>query len=178
MLKGQDIAVLLKLSLPGREAMPIHQLATELAMSPSEIHNGIQRAADGRLIFVEGKRGKGGMKRSVSGHALLELLVHGVRYVYPPELGTEVRGLPTSYAAPVFKGHIVFGGLPPVWPDPFGKVRGLSFSPLYPNAVKAAAADSDLYDLLALVDALRGGRARERNFAADQLKKRLEKRAV
>ncbi len=177
MLKGQDIAVLLKLSIPGRDEMPIHQLATEMAMSPAEVHAGMQRAADGRLLAVEGKRGSRGMKRSVGRHALLELLVHGVRYVYPPEFGAETRGMLTSYAAPVFQGHIVFSDLPPVWPDPYGTVRGASFSPLYPNAVKAAAADPELYDLLALVDAVRGGRARERNFAAAELKKRLEKRA-
>jgi hypothetical protein len=53
-------------------------------------------------------------------------------------------------------------------------VRGESFSPLYKSAPSAAKKDSKLYQLLALVDAIRGGRARERDIAKKELKKRLE----
>ncbi len=60
-------------------------------------------------------------------------------------------------------------------PDPKGEVRGESFSPLYKSAPKAAKKDPKLYELLVLVDAIRGGRARERGFAMKELKKRLNK---
>jgi hypothetical protein len=46
--------------------------------------------------------------------------------------------------------------------------------PLYASAVKAAREDGGLYDLLALVDALRLGRARERKFAEEELVTRLK----
>jgi hypothetical protein len=61
----------------------------------------------------------------------------------------------------------------PVWPSPDGPVRGESFEPLYPSAVVAARSDPRLYEALALVDALRGGRARERTLAADLLARAL-----
>jgi hypothetical protein len=54
-------------------------------------------------------------------------------------------------------------------------VRGLSFSPLHKNVPRAALADTRLYELLALVDALRGGGARERVLAASELSKRIRK---
>ncbi len=63
---------------------------------------------------------------------------------------------------------------PPVWPYAKGQVRGYSFSPLHKNVPQAALEESPLYELLALVDALRDGRARERDIAGRQLKKRLE----
>jgi hypothetical protein len=63
--------------------------------------------------------------------------------------------------------------LPPVWPDANGEYRGLEFAPLYRSAPQAAKRDPVLYELLALVDAVRGGRARERQIAGDELKKRL-----
>jgi hypothetical protein len=63
---------------------------------------------------------------------------------------------------------------PPVWPFAEGPVRGCSFAPLHKNVPQAALEDSRLYELLALVDALRGGRARERDLAGRELKKRLE----
>ena len=53
-------------------------------------------------------------------------------------------------------------------------MRGLAFAPLYPSVPAAALQDSRLYELLALVDAIRDGRARERKFAAKELESRLD----
>jgi hypothetical protein len=60
-----------------------------------------------------------------------------------------------------------------VWPDPTGEQRGISFHPLYPTAPAAAKRDRQLYELLALFDALRGGAARERQIASQLLSERL-----
>jgi hypothetical protein len=107
--------------------------------------------------------------------SLLEFLVHGIRYAFPAEIGPPTRGIPTSYAAPPLSRAIADAGdLPPVWPCPDGKVRGYSFVPLHKNVPKAALADERLYELLALVDALRNGRARERKLASQELTRRLE----
>jgi hypothetical protein len=101
--------------------------------------------------------------------------VHGVKYAFPPDRGPLTRGLPTAYAAPPLNTLIVLPDEPPpVWPDPEGKVRGYAFSPLYPSVPKAAALDPALYELLALVDAIRDGRARERELAIKELTARLE----
>ena len=83
--------------------------------------------------------------------------------------------MPTAYAAAPMDAH--FAGVnepPPVWPDPQGEVRGESFSPLYKAAPGAAKNDAKLYQLLVLVDAIRGGSARERDIAKKELKSRLE----
>jgi hypothetical protein len=47
-------------------------------------------------------------------------------------------------------------------------------SPLHKNVPKAALADPHLYELLVLVDALRDGKARERELAVKELSKRLQ----
>lgn len=52
-----------------------------------------------------------------------------------------------------------------VWPCPEAETRGESISPLYPNLVKAALKDAELYELLALADAMRVGRVREKEMA-------------
>ena len=137
-------------------------------MSPSETHSGIKRAAAARL-FDEGRNVP--LLKSLE-----EFLVHGVKYAFPPNRGPLTRGIPTSHAAPPLKEQIVQSAdPPPVWPDPEGPVRGYEFSPLYKSVPKAAAHDSKLYELLALVDAIREGRARERDLAVNELKTRLEK---
>ena len=63
--------------------------------------------------------------------------------------------------------------LPPVWPYIKGNVQGLAFEPLYKYAPIAALRDPVLYEYLALVDALRDGRARERKLAEEIIVNRL-----
>jgi len=60
-----------------------------------------------------------------------------------------------------------------VWPDALGEQRGQSILPLYPGVVNAAKLDTKLYELLSLTDAIRIGKARERNLAMEQLKNRI-----
>jgi hypothetical protein len=62
----------------------------------------------------------------------------------------------------------------PVWPFEKGSERGYAFLPLYKKAPQAALKDHELYELLALVDALRDGSARERGLAKRELSARLK----
>jgi len=168
-LKPQDVVVLLKLAVLGKDEWTYQRLAVELSMSQSEAHAGVRRAvAAGLMTDVTIASG-----RPIRA-ALLEFLIHGVKYAYPPERGTLTRGVPTGYAAPPLNEVIVASGEPPpVWPDAEGSIRGYAFAPLYPSVPAAAKQDPKLYELLALVDAIRDGRARERELAAKELKLRL-----
>jgi hypothetical protein len=65
----------------------------------------------------------------------------------------------------------------PVWPHPEGKKRGIALAPLYETVPEAALRDHALYEKLALVDALRDGRVRERKLAEQEFKKLLRKKA-
>ena len=86
------------------------------------------------------------------------------------------RGVPTSYAGPPLNASLTQSSdPPPVWPYPDGSVRGESFSPLYKSVPKAALKDHELYELLVLVDAIRGGRSRERQIAIKELDNRLKR---
>jgi len=106
---------------------------------------------------------------------LKEFLIHGAKYVFPVERGGETRGIPTAEAAPPLKQHFPQDfPLPPVWPYAEGSVRGLEFSPLSKNVPYAVLHDRKLYELLALLDAVREGRAREREIAIDELTERID----
>jgi len=104
---------------------------------------------------------------------LEDYLIHGVRYAFPAKPGPLARGIPTAHAAPPLSAKISSDDLPPVWPDPEGRVKGYAIEPLYSSVPAAVKTDSALYELLAFVDALRIGRARERKFAEEELKHRL-----
>ena len=62
-----------------------------------------------------------------------------------------------------------------VWPSPVGNMRGQSIVPLYPSIIKAIRTDPNLYEMLALVDAIRVGRAREHKIAVEALEKKIKK---
>jgi len=105
---------------------------------------------------------------------LLNLIQHGLAVVFPTRLGEPTRGIPTAWASPMLAGNFQSSGLErPVWPDPEGTVRGIAVVPLHPSVPKAAKADPHFYELLALLDAVRIGRARERNLANELLRKEL-----
>lgn len=166
-LKPQDIVILLKLVAIDGSDWSYSSLANDLAMSPAEVHAGIKRCTAARLFDQQ--------RNAPIRSALLEFLVHGVKYAFLPDRGALTRGTTTSYAAPPLNSLIVQPSEPPpVWPSPEGTTRGYEFSPLYKSVPKAAAKDFVLYELLALVDAIRDGRARERDLAVKELTKRLE----
>ena len=166
-LKPHDIYVLLKLVSLGEFHWTYAGLSDSLFMSLSEVHAAIKRALVARLYDD--------LRRMPIRKALEEYLIHGVKYAYPPDRGGLTRGIPTSYAAPPLNQMVSSSDdLPPVWPDPEGNVRGMEFSPLHKSAPKAAAVDHKLYELLALVDAIRDGRARERDLAVREIQKRLQ----
>jgi len=167
-LKPQDILVLLKLVALREKYWSYNKLAIELGMSPAEVHAAARRAQAAHLAVR-----KGGRLVPNPGN-LGEFLVHGLRYVFVPEWGEITRGMPTLYAAPPLRDVIAASSEPvPVWPDPDGEARGSSFTPLYKSVPRAARADPALYELLVLVDAIRGGRARERDIAIRELQQRL-----
>ena len=164
MLKPQDILVLLKLATRS-PSWTFDSLAHELGLSASAIHRSLQRAEAANLYD--------GRHRKIKSAQLLEFLSHGLQYVYPAEWRGEARGRPTAWGAPPLLGQLVSSSSPPVWPDANGKVRGLALKPLHPSVPDAVRGDDKLWELLALVDAIRIGNARERNLAVRELKKRL-----
>jgi hypothetical protein len=102
-------------------------------------------------------------------HNLAEFALHGAKYAYPGVRLPLAVGVPTSHSAPAFAGIFAPGSTDFVWPHPNGPVRGVGVEPLHPSVPFAAMQDAKLYELLALFDALRVGKARERGMALDRL---------
>ncbi len=156
----------MKLVCQGDYPWTYMQVAQELCMSVSEVHGAVKRLQDAGLVNRQSRR--------PNKVACREFILHGLRYVFPASPGAIVPGLPTSYAAPPLKSLIVFDPREaPVMPLADGTARGPGIEPLYRSAPKAALRDEKLYEMLALVDALRSGRARERNIAAQTIGERL-----
>lgn len=165
-MRPQDIAVLLKLIIvkPGWMNKTI---ADDLYLSPSEISYSLQRSAQAELVNPERKK--------VMRKTFLEFIQYGLPRVFPAIRGPIVVGVPTAYSTPIIAEKLMTNELTEriVWPYAEGSARGESISPLYPNAVKAALKDPEMYQLLSLVDVMRLGRIREKEIALKLLSEKF-----
>jgi hypothetical protein len=100
---------------------------------------------------------------------LVEFALHGAKYAFAADKTPSTIGVPTSHSAPAFAGVFAPGSEDFVWPHPNGTKRGVGVEPLHPSVPFAAMQDARLYEMLALFDALRVGRARERGMALERL---------
>lgn len=161
----------------GPQILSQNQLATLLCMSASEVNAGMKRLALSGLLAARvsnERRSRIIFKPYIK--ACEEYLISGVKYSFPVQLGAYTRGIATSYAAPILAKHFILGDDPiPVWPYGEGDKRGLALEPLYSSVPKSVMEFPDplFYELLVLVDAIRSGRAREREMAIKLLKEKL-----
>lgn len=165
-IKPQDILILLKLCLWHDRPWRHVDLAQELGLSQTEISFALERC---RLSgFLDDA------KKRVLRSQLMEFVVHGLKYVHPVQPGPVCRGVPTAHSAAPLSLRIASDPSDQyVWPWADGETRGQAITPLYESAPFAARRDPALHELLALVDALRAGRARERNLAIEELERRI-----
>lgn len=167
-MKPVDTVIAAKLVSVAISGIPYADLAEALKISIAEAHAATKRLVQAKLFKDTGRQVPYPKRQ-----ALLEFWVHGLKYVYPAELGAPVRGIPTSIgAAPLNQEFATPDGGVPIWPSPEGTLRGPALKPIHPRALSAIS-DERVYELLSLIDALREGRVREQKLAADLLKVRL-----
>jgi len=164
-MRPHDIAILLKIAAKGKNSWMMKDLSRELEISASEISESLNRSVIAGLIAPDKKR--------LMKLALLDFLEHGLSYVYPQRPGALVRGIATAHSAPPLD-QIIVSHDAYVWPSARGTIRGQAIEPLYPNLPLAVLWDNRFYELAALCDALRVGRAREKKIAIQELRKRLK----
>lgn len=127
------------------------ELAQTLYMSQSEISSSISRSVYAGLLFKK-------EKRLIANY--FDFIKYGLAVVFPQHPGAIVRGTPTAHSAPL--AAEIMSDEKFVWPYAKGRARGQSIIPLYPSVNQAIVLDSNLYEILALMDAVRAGRAREK----------------
>jgi hypothetical protein len=172
MLKPQDCIILIKLLANPDAKWSQRQLAKLLCISLAETNAGIKRLGEAGLLRKDKED-----RLFPNINAAEELLISGIKFFFPVKLGEYTRGIPTAIAAHIFHGKIALGNDPiPVWPDAKGEKRGVALAPIHPAIPKALRENPDqaFFELLALVDAIRSGRPRERNLAASLLKEKLK----
>src|SRR5262245_27870120 len=100
-------------------------MANHLGMDNAQVFRAAKNATAAQLLIADPSASKAPYRPHRA--ALLELLVHGLKYTMVPTRGPMTRGMPTAHAAPPMATTLVAGSDPvPVWPTPEGKTRGES----------------------------------------------------
>ena len=162
-LKPADVLVLLKLAAGGLAS--VRTLESELGLSKSSVALSLRRLYEAEILKDDDERGL-----RINKLVARDFLEHGARWVAPAKVGDFELGLATAHTSK-FLAHKLSGDPDPVvLPLPHGPVRGRAVTPLHPKAPAAALRDPALLRLLAILDALRIGRARDREVAAAELR--------
>jgi len=163
-MRPQDVAILLKIVSMNTQNWQLAGLANSLRISISEISESLNRSRIAGLIDYN--------KKKINRQNLLEFLEHGVRYVFPQEPGSMIRGIPTAHSHSIMK-KVFISEMDYVWPDNKGTTMGLMIEPFYPKQVEAVIEDELYYKLLSLVDVIRVGKVREIKYAVNELRKNI-----
>ncbi len=184
-MKSQDIVILLKLVclleqetegeldvLSAREEpFSARGLEFSLGISKSEVNASMNRSIASGLAIKD----RGYQRVKPNHRNIYNFIVHGLKFVFPPKLSGMERGIPTAFAAPMLDSHLISAGdYSFVWPYAEGKERGQAIDPLFKSVPQAVLKDEQLYEYLALIDAIRIGKQREANLASDHLRKLLK----
>ena len=163
-IAGADVLVALKMAAHPGAAKSVRALGEELGISKSSVANSQRRLVALGLF----RAGENGLRPNKI--AFRDFLENGLRWVAPASVGDFELGLPTAHSADVLSKNLMGDEDHVVIPLPHGPVRGRAVSPLHPLAPQAAARDAHLHRLLAVVDAFRIGRARDKQAASKELR--------
>jgi hypothetical protein len=161
-MRPQDVVILLKLLTVKSNEWQYRDLASDLSISISEISESLNRSHLAGLVDES--------RRKVYRQSLMEFIEHGLHYVFPQAPGTMVTGVPTAHSHPYYKSKFA-SEMNYAWPYEGGNIRGLSILPLHNGVIRSIEEDEALYLLLASIDIIRVGRARECKEAIKQLQK-------
>jgi hypothetical protein len=144
----------------------LRDLEKALGLKKDRLRQSLLRLAEAGLIRKPSGVGASDVRLGPA----IEFFEHAVKYLVPTKVDAEspVLGMPTAWAASPLREALAVesGSAPWVWPAAEGgTVEGWPVRPLISNVVDLARQDADLYRALACVDALRLGRARERELA-------------
>lgn len=163
-IKSQDILIVLYL-LTQPNGWIQADVAKNLMLSPAEVSNSMNRCVASGFVNAE--------KNRVNKLAFREFLIGGLKYAFPAEISTKVRGIATAHSASPITERIAEGEDIYVWSYYLGTRRGYGVKPLYKSVPKIAAQNPALYELLVIADTLRIGKVREVEIAIEELDKRL-----
>lgn len=169
-LKPQDLLVAVKIALTPQDAFTYGRLAAAVGLVPSRVHASVKFLTLARLVTGSSRDGL-----FANNARLVELIVHGVPFIFPALIGGASRGMATGISQLDAGSNLSISAESDyVWPDAAGVDRGNAISPIHSSVVTASRNDPAVHKMFSAIDALRIGAAREREMAVHFIRSKLE----
>jgi hypothetical protein len=169
-LKAQDIVIAIKIAVSLQQGFTYAGMGASVGLPPSRAHASVKMLLRARLALASPQAGI-----EIIRTRLLELLIYGVPYFFPPVIGGPTTGMPTASASPELQLDLIGTRKERyMWPFPDGVERGIALLPIHPCAVHASKEDQNVYLALMAIDTLRVDGAREREMAISVLRRILQ----
>lgn len=160
-LKPQDLVVAVKFAVAQGTRFTYAAAAGDLGLAQSRVHSSVQMLIQARLASGSTKEGI-----SVNSSRLVDLIIYGVPYFFPPTIGGPTRGMATGTAIESMTKELQANSEAEyVWPDSKGSSRGISLLPIHTCLLTASRNDPVLYRVFMAIDVLRISSSREREMA-------------
>ncbi len=143
-------------------------IAESIGISASEVSKGTRRLVAAGLVVEHNAN------FFAEPNALLEWLSYGIRYAYPQKSVGYGHGMATSWNCPALESKVVPHVPAWIWPVSGGSIEGVLIHPFYSSVPFAASRDKHLYRVLALLEAIRGGKPGELTIARTLLIKLIK----
>lgn len=163
-VRAQDVVVAAGMLALRDADGPQSQLARLLEVPRSRVSESMRRLEENGLF----SRSLGSLRSA----RLLDLLVHGLPWMFPAVPGELAWGVPMSHSGPVLS-DVIASSQPFVWPCEGGTTQGKAVEPIHATVLKAARSLPLAYEVLSLADSVRVGRVREKRLAAEALERIL-----
>jgi translation elongation factor EF-1beta/biotin operon repressor len=163
-IKSQDILILMKLiTLKGSPFRQV-DLSSSLGISQAEIAYSLDRLKFSGLINED--------KKKVNKLNSIEFLLHAVKFMFPMEYDAPARGIKVGPSSDMIRKEVKEKlDMDFVIPTLDGENVGFGIKPIYATTGKVVQSDEKVYELVNLVDILRGlGGVRHKKFAETKLR--------
>lgn len=162
-MKPQDVVIAVKLLGAADSTWSYASLGEDLGLGHNQVHLACKRLMAASLM----------MDRRIAKRNLVEFLVHGLKYVFPPIWEGEQHGIPTAVSSPVMQKELRSPQVI-VWPTGRRKdPKGDSLRPLHKCVFTVIENDLFSYQVLAILDSIRISKAREREVAINLINSKI-----
>lgn len=159
-VRGQDILIAAGLFALNSAHGAQSELARRLDLPRSRISESVRRLRENGVYSDNLGR--------LRHQRLRALLLEGLPWMIPARVGGTGVGLPTGHSGPLLSDRLAWS-IPYVWPTTYGDVEGRTVEPIHRLAPSLCSQLPAAYALLSLADAVRLGRVRERQLAAQAM---------
>ena len=175
-MNGVEILVLGGL-IAVNEKNSFQSIGEKLKLSASQVYYAVKSLQKRGLVYKDisenvNRNPLASIK--IKKHNCYEFLIHGLKYVFPMEMGAPAIGVQTLSSELIATKEQILSNTVYVWPYGEGNTSGISIKPIHQNIPLLSLQNPLIYRFFVLLDFLRSKNSRDNLLGKEELKRLLK----